>query len=105
MFAVKLAIFLTFTVFEANSVTCLKGSSDIFGNGRTSSLVFGILRQSSGIISSLRKSYEIIRDCRKMAKNSSIYFNKIVLAFFEPFLFLSGKKLLFQRIFLLLVLK
>ena len=73
MFAVKLANFLMFTVSEENSVKCLKGSLDIFGNGRTSSLVSGILRQSPGIVSSIRKSYEIIRHCRKMAKNSLIY--------------------------------
>ena len=41
-----------------------------------------------------------------MAKNSLIYLNKIILAFLEPVLLLSGKKkLLFQRFFLLLVLK
>ena len=30
-----------FTVSEENTVKCLEGFSDIFGNGRTSSLVFG----------------------------------------------------------------
>ena len=40
MFAVKLANFLMFTVSEENFVKYLEGSSDIFGNGRTSSLVF-----------------------------------------------------------------
>ena len=35
------------------------GSSDIFGNGRTSSLVLGNRRQFSGIVGSLRKSSEI----------------------------------------------
>ena len=73
MFAVKLANFLMFTVSEENSVKCFKGSSDIFGNGRTSSLVFRNLRQSSGIVGSLRKSSEIIRNCRKMAENCLIY--------------------------------
>ena len=72
MFAVKLANFLMFTVSEENTVKCLEGSSDIFGNSRTSSLVFGNLRQSSGIVGSLRKSSEIIRHCRKMAENSLI---------------------------------
>ena len=63
----------------------LEGSSDIFGNGRNSPLVFGNLRQSSGIVGSLRKSSEIIRNL-----------NKIILAFLEPFLLLSGKNLLFH---------
>ena len=71
MFAVKLANFLMFTVSEENTVKCLEGSSNIFGNGRTSSLVLRNLRQSSGIVGSLRKS-EIIRHCRKMAENSLI---------------------------------
>ena len=70
MFAVKLASFLMFSVSGENTVKCLKGSSDIFGNGGTSSLVFGNLRQSSGIVGSLRKSSEIIRKCGKMAENS-----------------------------------
>ena len=63
----------------------LEGSSDIFGNGRNSPLVLGNLRQSSGIVGSLRKSSEIIRNL-----------NKIILAFLEPFLLLSGKNLLFH---------
>ena len=70
MFAVKLAIFLMFTVSEGNTVTCLEGSSN---NGRTPSLLSGNLRQPSGIVGSLRKSPEIIRHCRKMAENSLIY--------------------------------
>ena len=70
MFAVKLANFLIFTVSE---VECLEGSSDIFGNGRTSSLVLRNLRRYSGIVGSLRKSSEIIRNCRKMVENSLIY--------------------------------
>ena len=61
-----------FTVSEENTVKCLEGFSDIFGNGRTSSLVFGNLRQSSGIVGGLRKS-ELIRNCRKMAETTSIY--------------------------------
>ena len=73
MFAVKLANFLMFTVSEENTVLCLEGSSDIFGNGQTTSLVLENLRQSSGIIGSLRKSYEIIGNCRKMVENSLIY--------------------------------
>ena len=52
-------IFLMFAVSEESTVKSLKGSSDIFGNGRTSSLVFGNLRWSSGIFGSLRKPYEI----------------------------------------------
>ena len=52
----------------------------------------GPLRSSSGIVGSHRKSSEIIRNCHKMAKNSLNILNKIILAFFEPFLLLSGKK-------------
>ena len=44
VFAVKLANFLMFTVFKENTVKCLEGSSDIFGNGRSYSFVFGSLR-------------------------------------------------------------
>ena len=73
MFAVKLVNFFMFTVSEENTVKCLEGSSNILGNGRTSSLVFRNLRQSSGIVGSLRKSSEVIRNCGKMAKNSLIY--------------------------------
>ena len=62
-----------FTVSEENTVKCLEGSSNILGNGRTSSLVFRNLRQTSGIVGSLRKSSEVIRNCGKMAKNSLIY--------------------------------
>ena len=72
MFAVKLANFLMFSVSEENTVKCLEGSSDIFGNDRTSSQVFGNLQQSLGIVGSLRKSSEITRDCRKMAETSLI---------------------------------
>ena len=72
MFAVKLVNFLLFTVSEENTVKCLGGSSNIFDNGRTSSLVFRNLGQSSGIVGSLWKSSEIIRNCRKMAENSLI---------------------------------
>ena len=61
-----------FTVSEENTIKCLEGSSEIFGNGRTSLLVFRNLRQSLGIFGSLRKS-EIIRNCCKMTKNSLIY--------------------------------
>ena len=49
MFAVKLAKFLMFAVSEESTVKCLEGSSDIFSNGRTSSLVFENVRQSSEI--------------------------------------------------------
>ena len=56
-----------FAVSEESTVKCLEGSSDIFGNGRTSSLVFENVRQSSEIFASLRKS-EI--NCPKMAENS-----------------------------------
>ena len=73
MFAVTKANFLMFTVFEENTVNCLEGSSDIFGNGRSSVLVLGNLRQSSEIVGSVRRSSEIIRNCRKMAENSLIY--------------------------------
>ena len=49
VFAVKLVKFLMFAVSEESTVKCLEGSSDIFGNGRTSSLVFENVRQSSEI--------------------------------------------------------
>ena len=55
---------------EESTVKCLEGSSDIFGNGRTSSLAFENLREFSEIFGSLRKS-EI--NCPKMAENSLIY--------------------------------
>ena len=87
-----------FSVSEENNVRCLEGPSDIFGNGRTSSLVFGNLQQYSGIVDSRRKSSEIIRNCLKMAENS------LILALLEPFLLLSGKNLLLPRFFLLLAL-
>ena len=61
-----------FTLSEENAIKCLEGSSEIFGNGRTSLLVFRNLRQSLGIFGSLRKSSEIIRTCGKMTKNSLI---------------------------------
>ena len=64
MFSVKLANVFMFAVSEENTVKCLEGSSDIFGNGRTSALVFGNLRQSSGIVGSFPKSSEIIWNCR-----------------------------------------
>ena len=53
MFAVKLANFSMFTVSKEITVKCLEGSSEIFGNRRTSSLVVGHLRQSLGIVGSL----------------------------------------------------
>ena len=59
-----------FAVSEESTVKCLEGSSDIFGNGRASSLVFENLRSSSGIFGRLQKS-EI--NCRKLAENPSIY--------------------------------
>ena len=65
-------LFLLFSK-KIRIVNCLEGSSDIFGNGRSSVLVLGNLRQSSGIVGSLRRSSEIIRNCRKMAENSLIY--------------------------------
>ena len=68
-FSVKcLAIMVA--VSEESTVKCLEGSSDIFGNGRTSLLVFENLRQSSGKFGSLRK-FEI--NCCKMAENALIY--------------------------------
>ena len=73
MFAVKFANFLMFTVSEENTVKCLEGFTDIFGNGWTSSLVFGNLRQSLGIVGGRRKSSKLIRNCRKMAETSLIY--------------------------------
>ena len=83
-----------FTVSEENTVKCLKGSSDIFGNGRTSSLVFGNLRQSSGVFGSLRKSSEIVRNCLKIAKklldlytkqNNSGLFGAVFVSFRKKF--------------------
>ena len=41
--AVKLANFFYVYCFRRNTVKCLEGSSDIFGNNRTSSLVYGNL--------------------------------------------------------------
>ena len=73
MFAIELANFLMFTVFEKNTVKCLEGVSDIFDNSQTFSLVLGDLWQSSGIVGSRRKSSEIIRNCCKVAENSLIY--------------------------------
>ena len=61
MFAVELTNFSMCTVSEENTVKCLKGSSDIFGNGRTCLLVFGNRRKLSS---------EIIR---KVGENSFIY--------------------------------
>ena len=92
MFTVKLPNFLMFTVFKENTVKCLEGISDVFGNGRTSSLVFGNLRQSSEI-SSNNPDFNV-----KWPRVLDIL-NKIISVFLEPFLLLSGKKLLFQRIF------
>ena len=59
MFSVKLANVFMFAVSEENTVKCLEGFSDIFGNGRTSSLVLGNLRQSSGIVGGIRKLPEL----------------------------------------------
>ena len=55
MFAVELANFLMFTVSEENTVKCLEGSLDIFGNSRTcySSEIFGSLRGSSAAFGNL----------------------------------------------------
>ena len=50
MFAVDLANLLMFTVSDENTVKCLEGSLDIFGNGRTSSLVFGNLPKSRIVV-------------------------------------------------------
>ena len=60
MFAVKLANFLMFTASEENTVKCLGGSLDIFGNDRTSSLVFGGLRGSSVSFGNLLKESGIV---------------------------------------------
>ena len=64
MFSVELANVFMFAVSDENTVKCLEGSSDIFGNDRTSALVFGNLQQSSGIVGSFRKSSKIIWNCR-----------------------------------------
>ena len=72
-----------FAVSEENTVKCLEGSSDIFGNGRTSSLVLENLRQSSGIVGSRRKSSKTIWNCRKMAQNSLIYSKNEVFSVIE----------------------
>ena len=73
----------------------------IFGNGRTqSSLVFGNLRQSLRMFGSLRKSSAIIQIVLTWPKTQLDILKKLILAFLEPFLLLSGKKkMLFQRIF------
>ena len=89
-----------FTVSEENTVKFLAGSSDIFGNGQTSSLVFGNIRQSSGIFGSLRKSE--INYC-KITENSLIL-NRIILAFLQPFFVSFWKKLTVSKNFLLLAL-
>ena len=63
MFAVKLANFLMFTIFEEITVKCLEASSNIFGNGRTSSLVFGnldSLRESSVAFGNLLKESGLV---------------------------------------------
>ena len=52
LFAAKLANFLMFTISKENTVKYLEGSSDIFGNGQTTSFV-------SEIFDSLRESSEI----------------------------------------------
>ena len=44
----------------------------------------------SELFGSLRKSSEMIGNRRKMAENFLVIPNKIILAFLEPFLFLSG---------------
>ena len=57
MFTVKLDNFFMFAVSEESTGKCLEGSSDIFGNGRTSSLVFenfGSLRESSAAFGNLK---------------------------------------------------
>ena len=50
MFAVDLVNLLIFTVSDENTVKCLEGPLDIFGNGRTSSLVFGNLLKSRIVV-------------------------------------------------------
>ena len=72
-----------FTVSDENAVKCLEGSSDIFGNGRTSLLVLENLRQSLGIVGSRRKSSKTIWNCRKMAKNSLTYSKNEVFSVIE----------------------
>ena len=65
----------------------------IFGNGRTqSSLVFENLRQSLRIFGSLRKSSAIIQIVLTWPKTQLDILKKLILAFLEPFLLLSGKK-------------
>ena len=59
-------------------------------------LVFENLRQSSGVFGSLRKSET---NCCKMARKRLDILNKIILAFLEPFLLLSGKIYCFKEFF------
>lgn len=57
LFAAKLANFLMFTISKENTVN-LEGSSDIFGNGQTTSFVseiFDSLRESSEAFGNLLK--------------------------------------------------
>ena len=88
-----------FTVSEENTVKCLKGSSDIFGNGRTSSLVFGNLRQSSGIVASLlpKKSVKWAKIASYTKPNNIGVFGDVFVSFW--------KKFAVSKNFLLLVLK
>ena len=88
-----------FTVSEENTVKCLKGSSDIFGNGRTSSLVFGNLRQSSGIVASLlpKKSVKWAKIASYTKPNNIGLFGAVFVSFW--------KKFTVSKNFLLLVLK
>ena len=95
-----------FTVSGENTVKCLKGSSDIFGNGRTSSLVFGNLRQSSGIFGSLRKTSEIVRNCLwNCQKSLDLYTKQNNSGLFGAVFVSFQKKFTVSKNFLLLVLK
>ena len=69
------------------SVKCLGGSWDIFGNGRTSSLVFDSLRESSVAFGNRLKQSGIVVTWSRIL--NILY--KMILAFLEPFLLLTGK--------------
>ena len=76
-----------------------------FLGGTQSSLVFGNLRQSLRIFGSLWKSSAIIQIVLTWPKIQLDILKKLILAFLEPFLLLSGKKNAVSKNLLLLVLK
>ena len=72
-----------FTISKENTVKYLEGSSDIFGNGQTTSFV-------SEIFDSLREPSEIFWNNAELSWNGQKLLdilNKIILAFLELLLF------------------